>query len=169
MRSGARPSERRHGSVNAVTEGISVERELEIAASPETVWELLTDPGEAIRWMGRSASFDLRPGGAYRVEVIPGNIASGEFVEIDRPRRLVYTWAWEEGSASPLPPGSTTIEFDLFPSGDGTLVRFRHSDLPNREAAESHGHGWDHYFARLAVVAAGGDPGSDPWIEGPMR
>jgi uncharacterized protein YndB with AHSA1/START domain len=155
--------------VNAATEGISVERELEIAASPETVWELLTDPSEAIRWMGRDATFDLRPGGTYRVEVIPGNSASGEFVEIDRPRRLVYTWGWEQGSASTLPPGSTTIEFDLSPKGDGTLLRFRHSDLPNREAAESHGHGWDHYFARLTVVAAGGDPGSDPWIDGQMQ
>jgi uncharacterized protein YndB with AHSA1/START domain len=169
MHSGARPNERRHGSVNAVTEGISVERDLEIAASPETVWELLTDPGAAIRWMGWNATFDLRPGGAYRVEVIPGNSASGEFVEIDRPRRLVYTWGWEEGSASSLPPGSTTIEFDLVPKGGGTLLRFRHSGLPNREAAESHGRGWDHYFARLAVVAAGGDAEVDPWIDGPMQ
>jgi uncharacterized protein YndB with AHSA1/START domain len=169
MHSGARPNERRHGSVNAVTEGISVERDLEIAASPETVWELLTDPGAAIRWMGWDATFDLRPGGAYRVEVIPGNSASREFVEIDRPRRLVYTCGWEEGSASSLPPGSTTIEFDLVPKGGGTLLRFRHSGLPNREAAESHGRGWDHYFARLAVVAAGGDAGADPWIDGPMQ
>jgi len=155
--------------VHAVTEGISVERELEIAASLETVWELLTDPSEAIRWMGGSATFDLRPGGAYRVEVIPGNSASGEFVEIDRPRRLVYTWGWEEGSASSLPPGSTTIEFDLSPKGSGTLLRFRHSGLPNREAAESHGRGWDHYLARLAAAAAGEDPGRDPWIDRPMQ
>jgi uncharacterized protein YndB with AHSA1/START domain len=77
--------------VDATTEGISVERQLEIAASPETVWELLTDPGEATRWMGQSATFDLRTGGAYRVEVIPGNVVSGAFVEIDPPRRLVYT------------------------------------------------------------------------------
>jgi hypothetical protein len=55
-----------------------------------------------------------------------------------------------------------------FPSG-GTLLRFQHSDLPSFEAAESHGHGWDHYFARLAVVAADGDLGSDFWTDGPMQ
>jgi len=154
--------------VNAVTEGISVEREIAIAASPETVWELLTDPDEATRWMGMHATFDLRPGGQYRVEVIPGNTASGEFVEIDPPRRLVYTWGWEAGTSMSVPAGSTTVEFDLVASGDGTLLHFRHSDLPNTEAAESHGHGWDHYFERLATVAAGGDPGTDPWIAGPM-
>ncbi len=99
--------------MDAVTEGIAVERELEIAARPETVWQLLTDPNEATRWMGQAAAFDLRPGGAYRVEVIPGNVAIGEFVEIDPPRRLVYTWGWESGPGSSVPPGSTTVEFDL--------------------------------------------------------
>lgn len=58
--------------MDATTEGVSVEREIEIAASPETVWALLTDPQEAARWMGQAAWFDLRPGGAYRVDVIPG-------------------------------------------------------------------------------------------------
>jgi uncharacterized protein YndB with AHSA1/START domain len=155
--------------VNATTDSISVEREIAIAASPETVWQLLVDPDQATRWMGQAATFDVRPGGAYRVEVIPGNVACGEFVEIDPPHRLVYTWGWELGqSSSSVPPGSTTIEFELVPAGEGTLLRFSHRDLPNAESAASHGHGWDHYLDRLAVVAAGGDPGVDPWIAGPM-
>lgn len=154
--------------MDAVTEGVSVEREIAIAASPETVWELLTNEDEAVRWMGQSATFDLRPGGMYRVEVIPGNIAQGEFLEIDPPNRLVYTWGWEPGSQSPVKPGSSTIEFELTPDGDGTRLRFRHSRLPNDEAAVSHGHGWDHYLDRLSVAALGSDPGTDPWVEGPM-
>jgi uncharacterized protein YndB with AHSA1/START domain len=154
--------------VDAVTEGILVQREIAIAASPETVWELLTNENEAIKWMGRSASFDLRPGGLYRVEVIPGNTARGEFVQIDAPHRLVFTWGWEPGSQSSVVPGSSTIEFELIPDGDRTVLRFRHTQLPSEEAAVSHGHGWDHYLGRLAVVADGGDPGTDPWLEGPM-
>jgi uncharacterized protein YndB with AHSA1/START domain len=155
--------------VDATSEGVAVERELEIAASPETVWALLTDPREATRWMGRAAEFDLRPGGRYRVEVIPDNVASGEFVEIEPLQRLVYTWGWERGSASSVPPGSTTIEFELVASGEGTLLRFRHSDLPGAESAASHGHGWDHYLGRLAVVARGDDPGEDPWLHRSMN
>jgi uncharacterized protein YndB with AHSA1/START domain len=151
--------------VDATTESTSVEREIKIAASRETVWELLTDPDEAIRWMGQAATFDVRPGGLYRVEVVPGHTAKGEFLEVDPPRRLVYTWGWE-GEA--VEPGSTTVEFELIESGEGTLLRFRHRDLPNAEAAASHAHGWDHYFERLSAVAAGGDPGPDPWISGAM-
>jgi uncharacterized protein YndB with AHSA1/START domain len=155
--------------VDATSESTSVERDIEIDASPETVWELLTDPSEATRWMGQTAEFDLRPGGLYRVEVIPGNTARGEFVEIDEPRRLVYTWGWETGgSADSVPAGSSTIEFELEAKGTGTLLRFRHTDLPSAESATSHTRGWDHYFERLAAAAAGGDPGVDPWMTGEM-
>jgi hypothetical protein len=66
-------------------------------------------------------------------------------------------------------PRSTTIEFELTPSGDGTLLRFRHRDLPGAESTASHAHGWDHYLERLAVVAAGGNPGADPWIDSSME
>jgi uncharacterized protein YndB with AHSA1/START domain len=153
--------------VDATTESTAIERQVEIAASPETVWELLTDPEEATRWMGLAASFDLRPGGEYRVTVLSGNVACGEFVEIDAPRRLVLTWGWEPGSGSSLPPGSTTVEFELVPNGEGTLLRFSHRDLPAADA-EAHGHGWDHYLGRLALVGAGGDPGRDPWLDRPV-
>jgi uncharacterized protein YndB with AHSA1/START domain len=153
--------------VDATTESISVAREIAIAASPETVWELLVDPDQAIRWMGQVATLDVRPGGGYRVEVIPGHTASGEFVEVDPPRRLVHTWGWEGESG--VPPGSSTIEYELVPDGDGTLLRFTHRDLPSSEAAESHAHGWDHYLGRLETVASGGDPGPDPWLSRPME
>lgn len=45
----------------------------------------------------------------------------------------------------------------------GTLVRLVHSNLATDESRSAHGHGWEHYFERLAVAAAGGDPGPDPW------
>jgi uncharacterized protein YndB with AHSA1/START domain len=154
--------------MDAIAEGITVEREIAIGASPETVWQFLVDPDKATRWMGTDATFDLRPGGLYRVAVIPGNVASGEFVEIDEPRRLVFTWGWEDGASSTVTPGSTTVEFELIADGDGTIVRFSHRGLPTTEAAESHGHGWAHYLARLATAGAGGDPGVDPWLSGPM-
>jgi uncharacterized protein YndB with AHSA1/START domain len=155
--------------MDATTEAISVQREIAIDARPETVWELLVDPDQAVSWMGMSASYDLRPGGEYRVEVIPGSTARGEFVEIDPPYRLVYTWGWESEASASVPPGSTTVEFELVATGDTTVLRFTHRDLPNAEAAASHAHGWDHYLARLAVAAAGGDPGVDPWTTGDMR
>jgi uncharacterized protein YndB with AHSA1/START domain len=154
--------------MSTTVDGTAVEREIEIAARPETVWELLVDPEQATRWMGQEATFDLRPGGLYRVDVIPGNVARGEFVEIDPPSRLVFTWGWEAGHGSAVAPGSTTVVFELVPHGEGTILRFSHTGLPSAEAAASHAHGWDHYLRRLAAAAAGEDPGSDPWLTGEM-
>ena len=152
--------------MEATTETVSLQREITIAAGPETVWEFLVDPEKAVRWMGTSASFEPHPRGLYRIDVVGGHTARGEFVELDAPRRLVFTFGWEPepGAEGPVPPGSSTVEIELAPDGDGTRLRFTHRDLPNAEAVESHGHGWDHYLGRLAVAAAGGDPGSDPWL-----
>jgi uncharacterized protein YndB with AHSA1/START domain len=152
-------------------EQVVIEREVAIAASPETVWGFLVDPEKQKRWMGQDVTSDVSPGGSYRTEVIPSHVASGEFVEIDPPRRLVYTWGWETregGDPNPVPPGSSTIEIDLVPAGEGTQLHFVHRDLPSAESAESHSHGWDHYLQRLKTVAAGGDPGVDPWLSGEM-
>jgi uncharacterized protein YndB with AHSA1/START domain len=148
-------------------ETVSVQREIAIDASPETVWEFLVDEQRATRWMGLSASFDPRPGGLYLVEVVPGHTGRGEFVELDPPRRVVFTWGWdpgEDGEPNLVPPGSSTIEIELVPSGSGTTLRFTHRDLPSQESADSHGHGWDHYLPRLVEAAGGGDPGTDPWL-----
>jgi uncharacterized protein YndB with AHSA1/START domain len=157
--------------MDATTETTTVERTLSIAASPETVWEFFVDPDKATRWMGMKATFEPEPGGLYRCEVIPGHTARGEFLELDPPHRLVFTWGWEPGEQgeTSLAPGSSTIEVELTPEGDGTQVRFVHRDLPSSESAASHAHGWDHYLPRFEIAAAGGDPGEDPWLTQDMQ
>jgi uncharacterized protein YndB with AHSA1/START domain len=146
----------------ATTDTTVYERTLTIDASPETVWEFLVDPDKLMRWKGISADLDPRPGGVYRCEVIPGHTARGEFVELDAPHRLVFTWGWDGQEG--VPPGSSTIEIELATDGEGTSLRFVHRDLPSAEAVASHTHGWDHYLPRLEIAAAGGDPGEDAWV-----
>lgn len=149
--------------MHTIAEEIRIEREIRIGARPETVWEFLVDPQKAVRWMGLDAALDPRPGGGYRVEVLSGAVARGEFLEVEPPHRLVQTWGWEPGMGSTVAPGATTVEFRLAADGDGTLLRLTHTGFPDADAAGSHDHGWEHYLQRLAVAAAGGDPGADPW------
>ena len=148
--------------MDAATDTTVYERTLAIDASPETVWEFLVDPEKLMRWKGINADLDTQPGGTFRCEVIPGHIARGEYVEIDKPNRLVFTWGWD--GSEDVPPGSSTIVIELASDGDGTSLRFVHKDLPNAEAIASHAHGWDHYLPRLETAAGGGDPGEDPWV-----
>jgi uncharacterized protein YndB with AHSA1/START domain len=148
--------------MDAATDTTVYERTLAIDASPETVWEFLVDPEKLMRWKGINADLETQPGGIFRCEVIPGHIARGEYVEIDKPNKLVFTWGWD--GSEDVPPGSSTIEIELASAGDSTSLRFVHKDLPNAEAIASHAHGWDHYLPRLEKAAGGGDPGEDPWV-----
>jgi uncharacterized protein YndB with AHSA1/START domain len=137
----------------------TVEREIRIGARPEIVFQYFVDPARMARWLGPAAALDVRPGGTIQLGVGGQHGGSGQFVEIDPPHRIVYTWGWEEPN-HPIPPGSTRVEVDLTPDGDGTLLRFRHLGLP-ADAVDDHNTGWAHYLDRLAIAAVGGDPGPD--------
>jgi uncharacterized protein YndB with AHSA1/START domain len=131
-----------------------IERELRIAARPETVFAFWVEPERIVQWMGRRATIDARPGGAFRLDYNGEDIASGEIVELDPPRRLVLTWGWEApGDATP--PGSSRVEVTLTPDGDGTLLHLRHSELAD-EAVEGHAIGWDQFLPGLRDVAGAG-------------
>ena len=139
--------------------------ERRIAASPTTVFSFFASPERWLRWQGVEAVVEPWPGGVFRMNVRGDGFASGRFVEVVPGRRLVFTWGWEATGLG-VPPGSTTVEIDLFPDEDGTVLRLVHRDLPG-PAAEAHRWGWDHYTARLATAAGGGDPGPDPALVAP--
>ncbi len=80
-----------------------------IKATPERIWQAITDP----EWNGRygygaPSTFELQPGGAFRsvpgpamIEgarqmgwPLPDTVVDGEVVEVDPPHRLVQTWRW---------------------------------------------------------------------------
>jgi len=136
--------------------------EVRIAAPPEVVFPYFTDPARMVEWMGIAAMLDPRPGGTFRVEANGRDVVVGEYVEVDPPRRVVFTWGFA-GDGRVVGPGSSRIEVTLEPDGDGTLLELRHHDLPE-SARASHGEGWTHYLSRLAPAAAGASPGRDPWI-----
>jgi uncharacterized protein YndB with AHSA1/START domain len=138
----------------------AVEQEIRIEASPETVFAYLVDSEKMPLWMGAQAELDPRPGGLFWMKVSDNWTARGEFVEVESPRRVVFTWGWEREGAD-VPPGSTTVEITLESDGDATVLRLLHRDLPETSRAP-HEHGWTMYLDRLATTVAGGDPGEDP-------
>ena len=142
-----------------MTEPLVLRREVEIAAPPATVFAFLTDPEKILRWMGTEATAEPHPGGIYLVNVTGKDIARGRFTEVIPVHRLAYSFGWE--GREDVPPESSLIEIDLIDQEGGTLLRMTHSGLPDAEACASHEEGWAHYLGRLAVAAAGGDPGRD--------
>jgi uncharacterized protein YndB with AHSA1/START domain len=142
----------------------TVNSEIRIDAAPEAIFPFLTDPQKIVRWKGVDATVEASPGGVYRVNVTGVKHAVGEYLEVDAPNRVVFTWGWEGDEQ--LPPGSSTVTIELISDGEGTIVRLTHSGLPEgADAAQLQG--WEHFLPRLAIVASGGDPGPDPWVAAP--
>ena len=143
-------------------EALIVRRETHIAAPPAAVFALLTDPDKILRWMGTEAQTEPRLGGLYLVNVTGARMARGSFREVVPVHRLAYSFGWDDSEE--VPPGSSLLEIDLIEQPDGTLLRLTQSGLPNAEQCARHAEGWAHYVGRLAEVAAGRDPGPDPWL-----
>jgi uncharacterized protein YndB with AHSA1/START domain len=133
-----------------------IERTITIEASPETVFGLLTDPKEYVRWKGRVADLEPRRGGVFRVQFAePQQIAAGRYVEVVPNRRVVFTWGWEGDEL--VPPGSSTVEITLERAGRGTRLRLVHRGLPDT-GVPIHAEGWDFFLGRLSDVAEGRPP-----------
>jgi uncharacterized protein YndB with AHSA1/START domain len=130
---------------------INIEREIFIAASPETVFRFFVEPAFMARWFGQQHTLDPRPGGIFRVEVTGGKVARGAYTEVTPHRGTTFTWGWE--GRDHLPPGQSLVEIELLPKDSGTLLRLRHSGLPTTPEApftpEEHRKRWANYLARL--------------------
>ena len=130
-----------------------------IEAAPERVFAHFTSAAAMVRWMGDYALLDAAPGGAFEVDV-NGVPVRGRYLEVEPPHRLLISWG--HAGSERLPPGASTVEVRLTAAGDGTDVEIVHRGLPADQAA-GFGRGWPHFLERLAIAAADGDPGPDPW------
>lgn len=138
---------------NATTDGLAVEKTLELEASPERVWKALTDPAELGAWFPeRVEGLDGTPDGWLAWD------AHGRFavrvLESERPRRLVWRWARESDTALEDGP-TTTVEWTLRPmASGGTRLHLRESGFLTREARAQNDGGWDHELGELIEYLA---------------
>ena len=106
-----------------------------IKATPEAIWEAITSPEWTNRYgYGGFAEFDLRPGGAFKVNAsqefldagAPPVVVDGEVIEADPPRRLVQTWRMlmDPGMAG---EGFTRLTYEIEPiEGGATKLTLIH-------------------------------------------
>jgi uncharacterized protein YndB with AHSA1/START domain len=130
----------------------TIDLQVRVAAAPAEVFRFFIEPELYVQWQGMRAELDPRPGGVFRVWMDADTVARGEYVEVDAPTRLVFTWGWE-GDPN-VPPGSTTVEVTLEADGEETIVRLRHRGLPDEETVKTHDEGWKLFIGRLALAAA---------------
>ena len=143
----------------------TIEREIEINASPATVFEVITTPDHLTQWWPDEAELEPTPG-ATGVLVF-GDRSSGDaqvppitVVEVDAPRRFSFRWDYPTGE-HPHDGNSLLVTFELVARGEGTLLRMTETGFREQgwevavleEQYRSHGDGWDHFLPRLAAYA----------------
>ncbi len=129
-----------------------------IRAPIDKVFDAFATQAGLASWMGsRGTSLgrvaaDPRVGGAWRIEMASRDgtqyVVGGQFKQLERPHRVVYTWKWE-GDKSPMPHVETLIEVNLNEKNGGTELHMKHSGFPVGMARDGHDQGWKSTFNRL--------------------
>jgi uncharacterized protein YndB with AHSA1/START domain len=145
----------------------SIEREVSIEAPIERVWEALTSAESIGTWfgVGAAATIDLRVGGVMVINHGDHGTFQTLIVAVDPPRAFSYRWASAYPDELATEENSTLVEFTLWSSGDGTVLRLVESgfdalDIPaDRPDAsfESHSKGWTGVIAKFAEHVMGND------------
>ncbi len=126
-----------------------VTAEIFIAAPRERVFQAISDPQQAVRWWGEEGKYrlsefqmDVRVGGKWSCSGFSANMGGpitvhGEFLEVDPPRKLAYTWT------SSWMPVATEVRWELEAQGNGTMLKLTHTGFAgNADHAKNHSTGW---------------------------
>ena len=126
-----------------------VDYEIDLRAEMAVVYHHLTDAAALLTWIATDAVSEPAVGGQVRWVLPNGATMAGRYLELQPPRRLVFSYGWE-GDLMGVPPESTVVEIDLEPIQDGCRLILRHRLLPD-DAADLHRQGWDYFLRRLAA------------------
>jgi uncharacterized protein YndB with AHSA1/START domain len=135
-----------------------------IKTTPERLWEAITDPEMRAKYsFGVRSDSDWTPGSHYKSSAPGGvDIAEGENLEVDPPRRLVQSfkalWSHDVKSA-----GTSRITWEIERVGSSCRLRVTHDQLPDDANSELWG-GWMMILSGLKTLLESGElldtPGS---------
>ena len=137
-----------------------IERTVEIAHPPATVWAALTTAEGLGTWFGHEATIDLRPGGSARMSWTDGTTVEMRVERVEEP--AVFGFTWPIFGLPDDDPRRTYVEFTLEPVGSGTrltVVESGFAQLPadsHRKAFDGNTEGWASELGELVsyLVAA---------------
>ncbi|HEY7134315.1 MAG TPA: SRPBCC domain-containing protein [Acidimicrobiia bacterium] len=148
-----------------MTDEYAVTVRREIAASADELFDAWLDAESLGAWLRPGgiretrAETDPREGGTFRIVMVDDGSTSlvhtGTYREIDRPRRLVFTWS---SPATKFRDSIVTVTFE--PSGGSTVVEIHQIGLPDGEAQTSHHRGWSDALRELDHIRS--STGTEP-------
>lgn len=135
----------------SATDSTTLRLERTFDAPAQDVFDAWTNPEVLRRWWGPGptwrtpvAEVDLRVGGRYRLSMEDPDVGTlltvtGEYREVRRPERLVYSWSWvQDGQAG----HESTVIVEFVERDERTFVQLEHSGLESPQSRERHEQGW---------------------------
>jgi len=126
------------------------------------VFAFLTEPWEVARWWGprgfTTASIDSDPsvGGRYRIAMQPPDAElfhlEGEFLELEPPRLISYTFRWEEPDPDDV---ETVARLTLGDLGESTDLTVEQEPFTTEARRDLHERGWIDGLDKLRRLLAG--------------
>lgn len=128
-----------------------LDRTITIAAAPETVFRFFTDSARWAKWWGAGSEIDARVGGQMRIRYPNAVEAAGEVLEVDPPRRIVFTYGYASGQ--PIAVGASTVTIAVEAVGGGSRVDLVHS-FTDPGVCDQHVQGWRFQLSVFANIVA---------------
>jgi uncharacterized protein YndB with AHSA1/START domain len=143
----------------------TLEREIYVDATPETVFDVVSDPKHVREWWPDEASYDVTPGATGQIVFgdpeAGGGVVALTVLEVERPRSFTFRWTQAPGETG-VEGNSLLVTFALTPEGGGTRLRMTETGFREmgwevavlEQQYREHETGWDHFLPRLATYAA---------------
>lgn len=123
------------------------------------VFKVWTEPKHVVRWFGPNdftvphCEMDFRVGGTYRNCMrAPDGVDHwvwGEYLEIEPPERIVFTWNREDAEGNPK--YNTVVTITLAEENGKTALTLHQALFATTEDRDDHRHGWSECIVRLAA------------------
>jgi uncharacterized protein YndB with AHSA1/START domain len=138
----------------------SIEREIYVEATPEIVFDVVSQPQHIRHWWPDEADYPVTPGAGGTIN-FGDNAVNLTVVDVHPPRSFTFRWTHPDTVAA-AEGNSLLVTFDLTPSGDGTLLKMTETGFREmgwetavlEEQYQDHIKGWDFFLPRIAPYAA---------------
>ena len=137
-----------------------IEREIDIDAPIEVVWQVITEPEHITGWFTDSAELDARPGGDGRFGWETMTVVNLRVERLDPPHFFSFRWQHPDGE-SPTEANAPLVELSLEARGGSTRLRLvesgidalARSDEERETYFTEHTRGWAVIVERLREYA----------------
>jgi uncharacterized protein YndB with AHSA1/START domain len=129
-------------------------------APVELVFRIWESRDHAIRWWGpeefttTELEMDFRPGGKWRAAMTSKQFGlsrmSGEYREIEKNKRIVFTFAWDEDSGESV---QTLVTVSFAEKSGKTIQTFHQTPFSSVASRDSHIGGWISLFNKQQAYA----------------